>query len=64
MSLVAVLLTAGVTIVIVPLLLFVALMSRVGSPARDRRDAGLRLLGATTGQLRVVTVVDELVAPA
>ena len=57
-SLVAVLLTAGVTIVIVPLLLFVALMSRVGSPARDRRDAGLRLLGATTGQLRVVTVVE------
>lgn len=61
-SLIAVLLTAGVTIVIVPLLLFVALMSRVGSVARERRDAGLRLLGATGGQLRVVTVVETATA--
>lgn len=61
-SLVGVLLTAGVTIVIVPLLLFVALMTRVGSVARDRRDAGLRLLGATTGQLRVVTVLETATA--
>ncbi|WP_420120809.1 hypothetical protein [Nakamurella sp.] len=61
-SLVAVLLTAGVTIVIVPLLLFVALMSRVGSVARDRRDAGLRLVGATGGQLRVIAVVETVTA--
>ena len=57
-GLVTVFLTAGVTIVIVPLLLFVALMSRVGSAARDRRDAGLRLVGATAGQLRVITIVE------
>lgn len=61
-SLVTVLLTAGVTIVIVPLLLFVALMSRIGSAARDRRDAGLRLVGATSGQLRVVTLVETATA--
>lgn len=61
-SLIAVLLTAGVTIVIVPLLLFVGLMSRVGSVDRDRRDAGLRLLGATAGQLRVITVVETATA--
>ncbi len=61
-SLTNLLLTAGVTIVIVPLLLFVALMSRVGSVARDRRAAGLRLMGATAGQLRLTTVVETATA--
>lgn len=60
--LIGLLLAAGVTIVIVPLLLFVALMSRIGSAARDHRDAGLRLTGASRHQVRVVQLVETFTA--
>lgn len=61
-ALVGVLLAAGITVVILPLLLFVSLMSRVGSAARDRRDASLRLAGASTRQIRVVDLVETATA--
>ena len=52
-------LLAGTTVVIVPLLIFVGLMSRLGGPARDRRAAAIRLLGASAEQLRRLTLVES-----
>ena len=52
------LLLAGTTVVIVPLLIFVSLMSRFGGPARDRRSAAMRLIGASAEQLRRITLVE------
>ena len=57
-----VLLTAGTTIVVVPLLIFVSLMSRVGGTARDRRSAAIRLMGASRAQLARITLVEPAVA--
>lgn len=59
-----VLLTAGTTIVLVPLLIFVSLMSRIGASARDRRSAAIRLLGASAAQLRRITLTESLLATA
>jgi hypothetical protein len=47
-------LITGVIIVMVPLLLFTALAGRIGAARRDRRSATLRLLGASTGRLRLL----------
>jgi hypothetical protein len=58
----SVLLTTGTTIVVVPLLIFVSLMSRVGGPARDRRSAAVRLMGASRAQLSRITLVEPAVA--
>ena len=58
------LLLAGTTVVIVPLLIFVALMSRLGGPARDRRSATIRLLGASSTQVRRITLVETGLAAA
>ncbi len=52
------LLLAGTTIVILPLLIFVSLMSRLGGPARDRRSAAIRLIGASADQLRRITLME------
>ncbi len=57
-----VLLTAGTTIVLVPLLIFVSLMSRLGGPARDRRSAAIRLLGASRSQLGRITLMETVLA--
>ncbi|MGS0686447.1 FtsX-like permease family protein [Nakamurella sp. GG22] len=53
---------AGTAIVGVPLLIFVWLMSRLGSAASDRRFAVLRLLGASGMQLRRIAAVEALLA--
>jgi len=59
---ITVLLTAGTAIVIVPLLIFVSLMSRVGGAGRDRRSAAIRLMGASRAQLSRITLVEPAVA--
>jgi uncharacterized membrane protein YhaH (DUF805 family) len=51
----------GFVLCVVPLLVFVATASRVASRQRDERLAGLRLAGASTGQVRALAVVDTLV---
>ena len=55
-------LLTGVTVLMVPLLLFTALAARVGSARRERRDAVLRLLGASRRQLRALVAAEALVA--
>ena len=46
----------------VPLLAFTGQCTRVGAPARDRRLATLRLVGATPGEVRRVAAVETGVA--
>ena len=55
-------LITGTIVVLVPLLLFTALASRIGSARRDRRDTVLQLLGASRHQLRMLVTVEALVA--
>ena len=55
-------LITGVVIVMVPLLLFTALAGRIGAARRDRRSATLRLLGASTGRLRLLIAGEALIA--
>lgn len=55
-------LVAGTTILIVPLLLLVAMSSRLGGAARDRRLAAMRLVGATACHIRRITTGEVLVA--
>ena len=57
-------LIAGTTILIVPLLLLVAMSSRLGGAARDRRLAAMRLVGATGGHIRRISTGEVLVAAA
>ena len=45
-------LIVGSVIVIAPMVLFLMLASRIGGPARDRRSANLRLIGASRRQIR------------
>jgi hypothetical protein len=59
-----VLLTAGTVIVLTPLLIFISLLSRLGGPGRDRRSATIRLLGASSVQLRRISVVETALAAA
>lgn len=56
------LLLTGPTVVLVPLLIFVALCGRLGGAARDRRHAAIRLLGASAAQLRRLVAVELSVA--
>lgn len=56
------LLITGVIVVMVPLLLFAALAGRIGAARRDRRSATLRLLGASTGRLRLLLAGEALIA--
>lgn len=51
----------GAAVVLVPLLIFVALMSRLGSATRERRSAVLGLIGATGAQRRRVLAGETLV---
>jgi hypothetical protein len=55
-------LITGVTILMVPLLLFTALAARIGAERRDRRSALLRLLGASVRQVRVLVTAEALIA--
>jgi hypothetical protein len=59
-----VLLTAGTVIVLTPLLIFISLLSRLGGPGRDRKSATIRLLGASSVQLRRISVVETALAAA
>ncbi|AZI59186.1 hypothetical protein EH165_14595 [Nakamurella antarctica] len=54
-------LVTGAAVVLVPLLIFVSLMSRLGSGTRDRRSAVLGLMGATGAQRRRVLAGETLV---
>jgi hypothetical protein len=51
----------GFVLCVVPLLVFVGTASRVAARQRDERLAGLRLAGASTGQVRALAVIDTLV---
>ena len=53
---------AGTAIIIVPLLIFVWLMSKLGATGSDRRFALLRLLGASGVRLRRIAAVEALLA--
>lgn len=55
-------LVAGVTILLVPLLLLVAMSTRLGGVARDRRLAAIRLVGAARAQVQRLAVGEALVA--
>lgn len=56
------LLVTGSVVVLFPLLVFVALCGRLGGAARDRRNAAIRLVGASVGQLRRLAGVELAVA--
>ena len=56
------LITAGFAILIVPLVLFVVIISRLGDAARKRRYAAIRLAGADSGQVRRLMGGETLVA--
>jgi hypothetical protein len=51
----------GFVLCVVPLLVFLATASRVAARQRDQRLAGLRLAGATQGQVRMLAVLDTLI---
>jgi hypothetical protein len=61
---VSLLLIAGTTVIIVPLVFFLALMSRLAGSMRDRRHATMRLLGASATQLRRVALTETAIAAA
>lgn len=61
-SLTVTLLVAGTTILLVPLLLLVAMSTRLGGVARDRRLAAIRLVGASRAQMRQLAAGEALVA--
>lgn len=46
----------------IPVLLFAAQCTRIGAPARDRRLAAFRMVGATPGQVRLIAAVETGVA--
>ena len=49
---------AALLLLILPVLVFTGLSSRLGSPARDRRLAALRLAGATPADVRWVVALE------
>lgn len=51
----------GAAVVLVPLLVFVSLMARLGAATRDRRTAALRMIGATGAQRRRILAGETLV---
>ena len=56
------LITAGAALVLVPLALFVTILSRLGAAASARRLAAIRLIGASVGQIRLMAVGESLVS--
>lgn len=60
-TLIRVAVVTGAAVVLVPLLIFVSLMSRLGAATRNRRTAALRTIGATGAQLRRVLAGETLV---
>lgn len=50
----------GVSLLLVPFLVLVAQISRLGAPARDRRLATYRLLGATPREVRRIAAIEAL----
>lgn len=49
----------GLTLLLVPVLGFVGQCARIGAVHRDRRLAGLRLAGATAGQVRRIAALES-----
>lgn len=56
-----ILIAAGATLVLVPLALFVTILSRLGAAASARRLAAIRLIGGSAGQLRLLAAGETLV---
>lgn len=56
--------TLGFVLCVVPLLVFVGTASRVAVRRRDERLAGLRLAGATEGQVRLLAALDAAAGAA
>lgn len=56
--------TLGIVLCVVPLLVFVAVASRVAARQRDDRLAALRLAGASNVQVRALAALDAAVAAA
>lgn len=54
----------GSTILLVPIVNFVAVASQLGSVQREKRYAALRLIGATKAQVNKILLVESLVAAA
>jgi len=52
----------GIAILIVPLMVFIAISSRIGGPARSKRLAAIRLVGATAGQIRRFAFAEALLS--
>lgn len=58
------LVTAGAALVLVPLTIFVLIMSRLGAATRELRFAAIRLMGASARQLTTLIAGETLVAAA
>ncbi|WP_029135951.1 ABC transporter permease family protein [Nakamurella lactea] len=52
----------GIAILVVPLLVFISIASRIGGPARIRRLAAIRLVGATAIQVRRFAAAEAMIA--
>lgn len=52
----------GIAILIVPLMVFIAISSRIGGPARSRRLAAIRLVGASRQQIRRFAFVEAILS--
>lgn len=59
-----ILLVNGVVIVLLPILVFVSVSSRIAGAQRDRRLAALRLVGAGVSQTRRIAAAESLVGAA
>lgn len=59
-----ILLLAGAVVVITPLLVLIGLLSRLAGPARERRSAALRLLGAPGATVRAVAIGESVLLGA
>lgn len=56
------LITAGATLVLVPLALFLTILSRLGAAASARRFAAIRLIGGSMRQIRLLAAGESLVS--
>ena len=57
-GLLAVVIALGVTGLVMPVLVFVSMVTRLAAARREQRFAALRLVGATPGQISVVAAVE------
>ncbi|ETK31643.1 FtsX-like permease family protein [Microbispora sp. ATCC PTA-5024] len=57
-GLLAVVIAVGVTGLVLPVLVFVSMVTRLAAARRERRFAAMRLAGATPGQIGVVAAVE------